>query len=186
MNMWRYAFRSMMLWAFLGLGLSYQSMSSGLQASSLVSSNTSAFPTLINPYPSQPPSTGSLYVDNPNDINADFSYGYNHGRYANAVGGWGGMVILDFGCQVGYQDTLTVTNKNYADASSISQTAISYAEGFNDAASGVPLVLVIGTNNSCTTTYSYGQGWEQLVSSIGQQIHAFDSAIQVYGGSDLE
>lgn len=67
------------------------------------------------------------------------------------------MVILDFGCQVGNQATKTF-NGTYSDASSISQAAGQYAAGFNDTASGVPLVLVLGTNTSCTMNHAYGQG----------------------------
>ena len=98
------------------------------------------------------------------------------------------MVILDFGCQVGSQSTQLVNFEQvlYADASQIETLANWYALGFRYAAPHDPLDLVIGTNNSCGVSYTYGSGWEQLVETIAQQVHTVDANISVLGGSDLE
>ncbi len=144
-------------------------------------------PNLLNPYPNQPPSTGSFYVKNLDAAKAQLD-GESHGSYANAVGGWGGMVILDFGCQNGYQTTQLYNQTTTANASQIAQLALDYARGFSYVAPGVPLDLVIGTSNSCPNYVNYtdGVGWEQLVAIISQQVKATDSNISVLGGSDFE
>lgn len=144
-------------------------------------------PIYINPYPNQPPSTGSFYIQTLSNNQAQID-GENHGIYANSVGGWGGMVILDYGCQVGSQTTQLVNFEQvlYADASQIETLANWYALGFSYTAPNDPLDLVIGTNNSCGVSYTYGSGWEQLVETIAQQVHTVDANISVLGGSDLE
>ena len=143
-------------------------------------------PNLLNPYPNQPPSTGSFYVQNLDAAQAQLD-GESHGSYANAVGGWGGMVILDFGCQNGPQSAKLYSSAT-ADLNQIEGLTLDYASGFSYIAPGAPLDLVIGTSNYCRNYVNYtdGVGWEQLVATISQQVKATDSNIVTLGGSDLE